>query len=314
MLARLLRRRAGARRSRWASATTRRCSSPPASERSCGRSTSRSRASTSGATWPRGTTSAGAASWRRRATWRRWARRRGARCRRWSSRDDVDDAALEAIARGQREAADARGAPDRRAATSRAAPALSIATTLLGTCERPVLRSGATRGRRPLDGGARGPRRGGLCARSSGAEAADAASRRRRSPRGGRRGRSSREGRAMAGARHAAVDVSDGLARDVGHLAEASGVRVVLDEDALLGTAALLEAAAALGPTRSTSRSTEARTTRSSPPARGPSKDSAASADVRAGSGVVLRDRQRRALTRAARLRSLRPPAASDAR
>jgi thiamine-monophosphate kinase len=55
------------------------------------------------------------------------------------------------------------------------------------------------------------------------------------------------EARAMAGRAHAAVDVSDGLARDAGHLAEASGVQVVLAEAALLEDDALLEAAGALG-------------------------------------------------------------------
>lgn len=51
----------------------------------------------------------------------------------------------------------------------------------------------------------------------------------------------------MAGRVHAAVDVSDGLARDAGHLADASGVQVVLDEVALLEDPVLLEAAGALG-------------------------------------------------------------------
>jgi thiamine-monophosphate kinase len=41
--------------------------------------------------------------------------------------------------------------------------------------------------------------------------------------------------------------VSDGLACDVGHLADASGVCAVLDESALLDDAALVEAAHALG-------------------------------------------------------------------
>jgi thiamine-monophosphate kinase len=51
----------------------------------------------------------------------------------------------------------------------------------------------------------------------------------------------------MAGNAHAAVDVSDGLARDAGHLADANGVQLVLDEAALLEDHALLEAAALLG-------------------------------------------------------------------
>jgi thiamine-monophosphate kinase len=54
-------------------------------------------------------------------------------------------------------------------------------------------------------------------------------------------------GLAMASVAHAAVDVSDGLARDVGHLAEASGVSVILDASELLSDAALIRAAERLG-------------------------------------------------------------------
>jgi thiamine-monophosphate kinase len=51
----------------------------------------------------------------------------------------------------------------------------------------------------------------------------------------------------MAGAAHAAIDVSDGLARDVSHVGLASGVRVVLDATALLADDDLARTAAALG-------------------------------------------------------------------
>jgi thiamine-monophosphate kinase len=54
-------------------------------------------------------------------------------------------------------------------------------------------------------------------------------------------------GRAMAGLAHAAVDVSDGLARDLGHIAEASAVAAAIDEGALVADAALVRAAEALG-------------------------------------------------------------------
>ncbi|MEP7125530.1 MAG: AIR synthase-related protein, partial [Byssovorax sp.] len=53
-------------------------------------------------------------------------------------------------------------------------------------------------------------------------------------------------GIAARGWAHAAIDVSDGLAQDAGHLARASGVDVILDADAIVSPA-LREAAAELG-------------------------------------------------------------------
>jgi hypothetical protein len=125
-------------------------------------------------------------------------------------------------------------------------PAMSIATTLLGTCERPVERRGARAGDGLWMAGRVGLAAAGLRALEEGK-----AGRRRVSPQAIAAWRVPRalfaEGRAMAGKAHAAVDVSDGLARDAGHLAEASGVQVILDEAALLEDAVLLEAAATLG-------------------------------------------------------------------
>jgi thiamine-monophosphate kinase len=157
---------------------------------------------------------------------------------------DVDDAALEAIASGQKEAAEAAGAPVVGGNLSRG-PAMSIATTLLGTCERPVERRGALAGDGLWMAGRLGLAATGLRALQEGREAEPrlgAAIVAWRAPRA-----FFAEGRAMAGRANAAVDVSDGLARDVGHLAEASGVQVVLDAAALLEDEALLEAAGALG-------------------------------------------------------------------
>jgi thiamine-monophosphate kinase len=56
-----------------------------------------------------------------------------------------------------------------------------------------------------------------------------------------------REGKAMAGLAHAAIDVSDGLARDAGHLGKASSVQIVFDGPALLADEGLARAAEALG-------------------------------------------------------------------
>jgi thiamine-monophosphate kinase len=158
--------------------------------------------------------------------------------------DDVDDAALEEIARGQRAAAKAAGAAIVGGNLARG-PVLSIATTVLGRCERAVLRGGA----RPGDGvwmaGRVGLAAAGL--RALGAGMSQVAALRSavaawRTPRA-----LVAEGRAMAGVARAAVDVSDGLACDADHVAAASSVRVVLEETALRSDASLSSAADALG-------------------------------------------------------------------
>lgn len=153
---------------------------------------------------------------------------------------DVDDAALEAIARGQRDAADAVGAAIVGGNLS-SGPVVSIATTLVGRCDHAVTRGGARAGDGVWVAGHAGLAAAGLRALERGeVEAIDAIEAWRR-PRA-----LVREGRAMARVAHACIDVSDGLARDAGHLAEASGVCVVLDRDALLADEALLRAASAV--------------------------------------------------------------------
>jgi len=160
--------------------------------------------------------------------------------------DDVDDHALEAIAHGQRDAASAIHASVVGGNLSRG-PTLSIATTWLGTCERAVTRSGA----RPGDGvwmaGALGLAAAGLRALETGrgldARFADAI-RAWREPRA-----LIAEGLAMAGIANAAVDVSDGLASDAAHVAEASQAQIVLFEAALAEDPALATVAAWLDAT-----------------------------------------------------------------
>jgi thiamine-monophosphate kinase len=157
--------------------------------------------------------------------------------------DDVDDVALEAIAQGQRAAADALGAPVVGGNLARG-PVLSIGTTLLGTCDHAVLRAGAAPGDGLWMAGRVGLAAAGFRALEAGKgsdaslQAAVDAWRRPTAL--------VAHGRAMAPVAHAAVDVSDGLACDLGHMAEASGVGAVIDESAVLD-AELLAAARALG-------------------------------------------------------------------
>jgi thiamine-monophosphate kinase len=161
--------------------------------------------------------------------------------------DDVSDAALEEIALGQGEAAAAVRAPVVGGNLSRVLgeKALSITTTLLGTCERAVERRGARPGDALWMAGHVGLATAGLKTLQRRADhraplaAAVAAW---RSPRA-----LVAEGRAMAVVANAAVDVSDGLALDAGHLGEASGVCVVLYEANLLADETLCAAAELLG-------------------------------------------------------------------
>ncbi len=158
--------------------------------------------------------------------------------------DTVDDAALESIVQGQRDAAVAVGAPIVGGNLSRG-PNLSIATTLLGVCDRAVSRAGA----RPGDGlwlagpvglaacGLRALERGGTI--DPDLDAAVVAWRRPAAR--------VTEGLAMGKAARAAVDVSDGLVRDLGHIAQASGVRATLDSSAFEADGALLRAARSMG-------------------------------------------------------------------
>ncbi len=159
--------------------------------------------------------------------------------------DDVDDAALDAITAGQRAAADAVGAAIVGGNLARGA-AVSIATTLLGTCARGVERRGARVGDGVWIAGDVGLAAAGFRALERGrrAGALDAAIDRWRRP-----VVLSSAGAALAKSAHAAVDVSDGLARDVGHLARASRVRVTFDAAALKahGGEPLAHAAEALG-------------------------------------------------------------------
>jgi thiamine-monophosphate kinase len=149
------------------------------------------------------------------------------------SDDDLDD-----IARGQAEAARAIGAPVAGGNLSRGG-ALSIATTVIGRAEKPVLRSGARAGDRVLVSGPLGLAHAGLRALERNLDLPDAISAWRRPI------ARLDAGRAMRDHASAAIDISDGLSTDVGRLARASSVRITLRSDALTRVTQGLDAAAA---------------------------------------------------------------------
>jgi thiamine-monophosphate kinase len=144
----------------------------------------------------------------------------------------IDDDALDALSAGQAEAARAVGAPIIGGNLSRGGET-SITTTLLGTGLRPLARI-AERGDGIWIAGALGLAAAGLAALERKLDPSDDDVARAvlawRTPRA-----RIEDGLALAAntAVRGAIDVSDGLARDVGHIAAASGLCALLDEAAL---------------------------------------------------------------------------------
>jgi thiamine-monophosphate kinase len=158
--------------------------------------------------------------------------------------EDVRDEDLAQIARGQADAAVAIATPIIGGNLARG-PVVSLATTVLGLSSRPILRSGARVGEGVWLAGPVGLASAGLAALEQG-----------RAEDGRLRGAVSAwrrplarlaDGEAMREVASAAIDVSDGLARDLGHVAEASGVCIVIEERAIVADAVLVEAARVLG-------------------------------------------------------------------
>lgn len=157
---------------------------------------------------------------------------------------EVEDTELEALARGQEEAAREVGMAVIGGNLARGTE-LSITTTVLGEAERPLLREGA----RPSDllalAGPVGLARAGLLALLRGLDAPALTE----AMKAWRRPLARMEaGFAASPLAHASIDLSDGLSLDSSRLAKASGVGVILDAKALLahGGPTLLDAAGAL--------------------------------------------------------------------
>lgn len=148
---------------------------------------------------------------------------------------DTTDEELRALASGQREAATRCGVSVVGGNMTGGA-LLSITTSVLGACAAPLLRSGARAGDQLLLGGDVGLARVGLALVLEGRERT---AKNERAFEAFLRPRARLEEGQLARVRgaHAACDVSDGLATDAAHLAEASGVTIVLEEAALLAMA-----------------------------------------------------------------------------
>ncbi len=140
---------------------------------------------------------------------------------------------LDAFARGQAKAARKLGCPVIGGNIARGAR-LGVTTSALGVAKRPLRRDGARAGDELWLVGSVGLAAAGFALlRSFGRLPAGRAA--RKAVLAWRRPRALvREGLVLASRATAAIDVSDGLGGDARHLAEASGVRLVIEERALL--------------------------------------------------------------------------------
>jgi thiamine-monophosphate kinase len=121
---------------------------------------------------------------------------------------------------------------------------ISLGVALLGTAERPVLRSGAQPGDVLCVTGSLGGAAGGLLALRKGLDGAGELKRRQLRP-----GARVEEGVAIARASATAmIDISDGFAADLAHLLKASGVGCDVEIESLPVDAALAEVATLIPP------------------------------------------------------------------
>jgi thiamine-monophosphate kinase len=144
----------------------------------------------------------------------------------WTMPEALRDDQIEEIALGQRDACEELGMALLGGNLS-SGPVLSLTTTAVGVVATPVLRSGARLGDVLVLLGPVGEAALGLrclrAGRSTDPACAPAVRSFRAPP------VLSAGSAALARIAHAMIDVSDGLAQDAGHLAHASGVRVILD-------------------------------------------------------------------------------------
>lgn len=155
----------------------------------------------------------------------------------------TDGAEFEPVRRGQEQALALLGAPIVGGNLTRGGE-LSISTTWLGFAARPLLRSGARVGDGVFVAGELGLAAAGLAALQASIDVPERCVRAHVRP----RARIADGLRAVELGATSAIDVSDGLAADAGHVTRASGVAFVLDAAAVLGAGgdALLSAARAL--------------------------------------------------------------------
>jgi thiamine-monophosphate kinase len=142
---------------------------------------------------------------------------------------EFPQAKLRLLARGQAQAARQLGCPVVGGNVTRGAR-LSISTTVLGTAKKVLTRGGARPGDALWVLGELGLARAGLLLHQSGLRVPPRLSRiASRARAAWARPRALLDaGRTLAGRARAAIDVSDGLAGDVRHLAEASGVQAII--------------------------------------------------------------------------------------
>lgn len=162
----------------------------------------------------------------------------------WTLPEGTSDDDVEAIARGQRAAADALGIAIAGGNIARG-PVLSITTSAIGAAKNPIGRGGAKAGDRLVAAGIVGAAALGLRAlREGSADFAPEAVAAFRRPQVLRQ-----QAHGLAQVARAMIDVSDGLAQDIGHLAKASGLRAVIELELLQKrrAPAIGESAALLG-------------------------------------------------------------------